>query len=88
MQLGGLLHQRKTDIQKKRFQKEGASSVKTGKFNKALKEHGVKKVLSMYMQDEIFLTNRQLEIATSLNDGRGGALLKYNKKSIENKPKK
>ena len=62
--------------------------MRTGKFNKALKEHGVKKVLSMYMQDEIFLTNRQLEIATSLNDGRGGALFKYNKKSIENKLKK
>lgn len=62
--------------------------MRTGEFNKVLKEHGVKKVLSMYMQDEIFLTDRQLEKATSLNDGRGGALLKYNKKSIENKPKK
>ena len=62
--------------------------MRTGEFNKALKERGVKKVLSMYMQDEIFLTDRQLEKATSLNDGRGGALLKYNKKSIENKPKK
>ena len=62
--------------------------MRTGEFNKVLKERGVKKVLSMYMQDEIFLTDRQLEKATSLNDGRGGALLKYNKKSIENKPKK
>lgn len=62
--------------------------MRTGKFNKALKEHGVKKVLSMYMQDEIFLTNRQLEKATSLNDGRGSASFKYDKKSIETKSKK
>lgn len=62
--------------------------MRTRDFNKVLKEKGVKKVLSMYMQDEIFLTDHQLNIATSLNDGRGGALLKYNKKSIENKSKK
>ena len=59
--------------------------MKSRELKKLLKEKSIKEIISMHIQNEIFLTNFQLTKILKENDGRGGALFRYNKKSIENK---
>ena len=54
--------------------------MKTRDFKKEIKNaelKDVKKLLSQYMQEEIYFTDRQLQKLTELNDGRGGCIFKY-----------
>lgn len=57
-------------------------------FKKLLKEKDIKEILSMHLTCEIFLTDFQLGKILKLNDGRGSALFKYDKKGIELKQEK
>ena len=54
--------------------------MKARNFKKELKNaelKDVKKMLSKYMQGEVFYTERQLQKLIELNDGRGGCNFKY-----------
>ena len=54
--------------------------MKARDFKKELKNaelKDVKKMLSKYMQGEVFYTERQLQKIIELNDGRGGCKFKY-----------
>lgn len=54
--------------------------MKARDFKKQIKDvdlQGVKKLLSQYMQGEIFFTDKQLETLVFLNDGKGSCNFKY-----------